>query len=285
MKNITSLGLVCGALLLSVASVACGGSVENAAYASPDNAGTQAVTKAPIATSGHGPMKAMSEALGQVALSTSQRTEIEQLFKDADARHVKAKADSVAPRKAMLLALASQVESGNVNRAALKPQIDASEAAWASVRTADRAAVERLHAILDPSQRAALVDAIQAKHAGGGKEGNPHGHHGHESMAKWGAELQLTPAQQEKIREDLKADHAKNGENREARKQMAKNFETFKQDKFEMSAAPTNAGRDPSGKMIHLAEIATPTLTPAQRTIAAAKLRERASHVGEAKSE
>ncbi len=284
MKKITSLGLVCGALLLSVASVACGGSVENAAYASPDNTSSQAVTKAPIATSGHGPMKAMSEALGQIALSTSQRTEIEQLFKDADARHVKAKADSVAPRKAMLLALAGQVETGNVNRAALQPQIAASEAAWASVRTADRAAVERLHAILDASQRTALVDAIQAKHEGHGKDGREH-HHGRD-LAKWGAELQLTPAQQEKIRDDLKADHAKNGENREARKQqMAKNFETFKQDKFEMSAAPANAGRDPSAKMIHLAEIATPTLTPAQRTIAATKLRERASHVGEAKSE
>ncbi len=259
MKKITSLHSICGALLMSIASMACGGGVESAAYASTDNAG-QAVAKAAITTRGHGPMRAVGEALGEVSLTASQRTEIEQLFKDADARHAKAKADSITPRKTMLLTLATEVESGNVDRAAMKPQIDAMEAPWASARTADRTALERINTILGPAQRAALVGATQGKHphgVGHDKEGKEYGHHNHDGrMAKWGAELQLTPAQQQKIREDLRADHTGDG-------------------------APARVGRDHAGRMIHLAEVATPILTPAQRALAAAKLRDRADHVGD----
>ncbi|MDB4996296.1 MAG: hypothetical protein JWM74_3728, partial [Myxococcaceae bacterium] len=164
------------------------------------------------------------------------------------------------------------------------------------------AALDRLHAILTPLQRGALVDALEDEHAGGGahrgrgpgnarneRDGNARGkaqHHAHDRAARWADELALTDAQKDQIKDAMRADRGKGkqGEHgaREARQHLGHTMQAFREDRFVAAEAAgtganqTKAAHEPSERTIHFMEIAVPVLTPAQRTLAAQKLRERA---------
>ncbi len=278
--------------------VACGGT---SAAESPAATAQSASSKAPVAAGTHGPVKMMGDALGEVPLRPEQRTEIEKLAADSEARH----ASSKTAHQNLTMAIAAQVEKGSIDRAALKPQIDAATAAWESSRPADRAGLERLHAILDPQQRGLFVDALEAKmhsHMGHGDKapadkaagdkaaGEEHAeHHAHGGpMEEWTADLKLTEDQQTKIRTALmtafSAEHAEHhGEHGEhhGMDHGKKMFEAFRGEKFSLDeVAPTADVRakagDMSDKFLKAAEAVLPILTPEQRTIAATKLRARA---------
>jgi len=60
-------------------------------------------------------------------------------------------------------ALADQIEKGAIDDAALQAKVDAGIAVYKPISAEDRKAVERVHALLDASQRTALVDALEAK--------------------------------------------------------------------------------------------------------------------------
>jgi Spy/CpxP family protein refolding chaperone len=154
------------------------------------------------------------------------------------------------------------------------------------VRDDDRAALERMHTILDASQRAKFVDALQARFEA--NKGEHKGHHG--EMKQWAEDLKLTDAQRSQIKDAMRAQwksaHA-GGEQGEghpvtemkAHKQNAqKVLEAFKGDRFVMDEVSpkkdTHAmATKMSGHMIQMAETVMPILTPEQRTIAAQKLR------------
>src|SRR6185503_2585526 len=101
-----------------------------------------------------------------------------------------------AARRDLVDALATQIENGHVDRAALQPKIDAQIAASEAARGGDRAAIERLHAILDAEQRSQLVDAIESRF-----RERMHGQPGREHMREWASALQLTDDQRTKIRD------------------------------------------------------------------------------------
>lgn len=134
---------------------------------------------APVAVNAHGPVKMVGEALSQVPLRPEQRTEIEKMASDAEVRHE-------AARKAqteLMTAVADQVQAGAIDRTTLQPKIDAMVSAVEQVRPQDRAAFQRLHDLLDGTQREAFVAAMKDKmHADHGKWG----HHDH--AAKGNAE-------------------------------------------------------------------------------------------------
>jgi Spy/CpxP family protein refolding chaperone len=274
----------------AASAIGCGSRGEGKPAQTVEAAGT----KAPIATEDRGPLHAIAQAFGKVAITPGQRTEIEKLFKDAEARHALAKTGSEAARKELLVALAAQVEQGKVDRAALAPKIDAASGPWTAARAADLGALDRVHAILTPLQRGALVDALEDEHAGGGEHrGRGHGegrgkaqHHAHDRAARWADELALTDAQKDQIKDAVRADRGKGklGEHgqREPRQHLGRTMEAFRQDRFVASeAAGTGADKaktahEPSERTIHFMELAVPLLTPPQRTVAAQKLRERA---------
>src|SRR5262245_41293683 len=136
--------------LLVGAVTGCGGTVDEPA--TPADA-----TRAPVAMKANARLRRLGEALGEVPLAPAQRAEIEKLAAAADARH-----QTVATaRQALATAVAAQVEAGKIDRAALEPHVAAWADAWSKARTADAAAVERLHAVLNPSQRDDLVDALK----------------------------------------------------------------------------------------------------------------------------
>jgi len=263
---------------LALAGAACGGSVSS----EPVTQGT-AATRAPVAVQAHAPqVRMIGDALAEVPLRPDQRTAIEQLAADAEARHVQAQAS----HKDFMLALAAQVETGTIDKAALQPKIDAMTAAWTANRPADRAAFEKLHALLDPEQRGELVDALEAKAAS--REGGHKGAHaGRGRMKEWATALSLTDDQKAQIKTALQAQHqAAKGEHTHERADGEhqghgkKVLEAFRADTFSMDAvAPqANAPKIVNPMAEHTMNMLTtvlPILTPAQRTLAAQKIRDK----------
>jgi Spy/CpxP family protein refolding chaperone len=252
----------------------CGGSASSEPPATAENA----VTRAPVAQSAHGPVKLIGDAFGDVALTASQRTTIEQMATDAEARH----ADARAARKDLMLAIAAQVETGTIDRTALQPKIDAVAAAMQKAQPADRAALEQLHAMLNADQRSAFVDALESRIKGKMSEARDH-----HPMKQWAEDLQLSDAQRDQIKSAFEArkQAAKaNGEHMEMkgeREHGKKVLEAFKGDRFVMDeVAPAVDAQTKAAKMsdhvLRMAETVLPILTPQQRTIAASKLREKA---------
>lgn len=277
------------ALVLSAA--ACGGTTSTGEQPA---AQTAQATRAPVAPNAQGHMKLVAAALSDVPLRPDQRADIEKMAADADARH----AEAADARKQVMLALADQVQAGQVDRAALQPKIDAMAAALEKSRPADRAAIEHLHAILTPDQRVAFVDALQAKMHDRMAAAHE-GHHGG-GMGEMAKDLNLTDEQKQKIHEAMRArfhgeghDGDRDGDHHGPPPEMREHMdhgrnmlEAFKQDHFSMDeVAPQRDVHQDATKMsdhiLGMVEIVLPILTPEQRTIAAQKLREHAQKMAD----
>ena len=137
-----------------------------------------------------------ADALSTIPLRDDQRAQIEQLASNAEARHAK----TGAVHAQNVQALAAQIETGTIDRAALQPKIDAAADAANASRPADQAALVKLHDLLTPDQRAQFADAMESR--GKAKHGAEHGHHA--MMEKWAADLQLTDDQKAQIAAALK---------------------------------------------------------------------------------
>jgi len=264
---------VCVALA-AVGGLDCGGSAASEQVSSA----SAAATRAPVAQNAHGPVKLVGDALGEVPLNAAQRAEIEQLAADAEGRHAAAR----TARRDMMMTLAAHVEAGSIDRDALKPQLDALVAAANASQPADRAALERLHAILAPDQRTAFVDALEARvyqRMGDFRAKHP--------WRNWADELGLSEQQRTQIKAAIqahfqaaKADAHEHGSPWEARKRGAKVLNAFKQDHFVLDevAPAREIGQQAMQASEHFLA-ALPVLTPEQRAIAAQKLRAQATQV------
>jgi Spy/CpxP family protein refolding chaperone len=270
--------------ILSALSLATGG----LALAAPDAATGAAETHEGHHGRGHhagGDL--VHAALRLPSLRGDQRAQIQQLIEQEKAAHVGIR----AARADLMLAVAQGVEAGRVDDAALKPKVDAVAQAAAAGEPMERAALEKLHGILDAAQRVELVNAIEAHRqaaarggepAGNGDRAERRGHGGGAGPLARG--LDLSPQQKDQIRANMKAGHdasAATGGGRQAheaaRAQHAKVLEAFKGDRFVMNeVAPlvpeAGRARGPQ-KMIDAVKASLPVLTPQQRATAAAKLR------------
>ena len=297
MKLAASLSLSFVLAASAATLAACGGTVEQ------PQSSASAVSKAPVGATTHGFVKVVGEALGEVPLRAEQRTELERLATEVDARH----AAMAEGRKELALAIADQVERGTIDRAALQPKIDRVVADVEKARPDDRAAVARVHALLDADQRDAFVDALEARLG----EMRRSRSKGFAEMKQLADDLKLTDEQRAQIREAFKGgQHARFGREHagdQAREHRAKHkrpghgrghapghamkgrfghghgrLEAFRADKLDLDRlAPTvdlkgaaTAGTD---RMIGFAEKVLPVLTPEQRKIAADRLRARAA--------
>lgn len=279
MKSLRSLAfaVALGAGVLSLG--ACSGTVEQPPQTSA------AVTKAPIGVNTHGLVKVMGEALGEVPLRADQRAELEKLAQDAEQRHLA----TAAGRKELALAIADQVEKGSIDRAALQPKIDRVVADFEKVRPEDKAAIARVHQILDPEQRNAFVDALESSFKGKRRE---HMKAGFGKMKAFADELKLTEEQRAKIFETLKesrkqhaAEHPKGKLEGKHHKSFAFRgkhngkhaLESFRNDTFDadkvLPAPPKEKIAAGQTRMLDMAEKILPILTPEQRKIAADKIR------------
>jgi Spy/CpxP family protein refolding chaperone len=261
-------GSVAGALALT----ACGSAPEGEAAA----AAQAGVTQDPPEVA-H--MSFVREALSKVTLRPDQQVVVDQLGKEADARHQTIKTARVTLRNA----IADQVQAGKIDRAALKPQMDALLAAIEQSRPADRAAMVKLHDVLDKNQRNQFVDAIESQF-----QDRMHGAHpGMGHARQWATDLNLSDQQRDQIRGAL---HSKfEGQKdqmrlqfQQTREQGRQLLESFRQDQFAPDPNVQIFGRDKiaggMNKMLDFAEAAVPLLTPEQRVTAAQKLRNSDGH-------
>jgi len=144
--------LVCGTALPAFAGGGEGGGAAHAEHKNHNNGH-------------HKGASLLREAASLPSLSASQRADIQKL----EAEQAAQRAPVHAARGAVLQKLATQVEAGKIDRAALAPELQAQTQAKVAERSYERTTVERLHALLTPAQRAELVAKIEA--AGGGGNG------------------------------------------------------------------------------------------------------------------
>ena len=263
------------AITLVAPALGCGGTVSTeAAAASPE----MATTRGPVAQSAHGHLRLAGDALGDVPLTASQRGAIEKLATDSEARH----ADARAARQELVLAVAAQIQAGQIDRAALQPKIAALVAGIQKAQPADRAAFEQLHGLLTADQRVAFVDALEARiveRVGQVRDKHP--------LKQWAVDLGLTEEQKAQIKDAMRQrwEAAAEGGHAapwaEAKERGAKVMGAFKQERFVMDeVAPAidvaAKAQKMSEHMLGVAEAALPVLTPGQRAIAAQKLRDKA---------
>jgi Spy/CpxP family protein refolding chaperone len=267
-------------LLLAMTLAACGGSTTStegtnapSVATAQGSAQTGAVRTAPVAPQVTGHARAVADALSQVPLRDDQRAEIEKMAADSELRHqtVSAAHGQVAT------ALAGQIESGTIDRAALQPTIDAAVAAASASRPLDRAAMARLHALLTPEQRGQFVDAMEAGH------GNHDGHAiaSHKAhMEEWANDLKLTDDQRAQIAAILKGQHSSHhGEDFKTMHAAGKGFmESFRGETLAPPMAPADAdlharANEHTDRIVAVITQVLPLLTQEQRTLAAAKIR------------
>jgi hypothetical protein len=271
-------------MVLGIAGASALGCGSAASESATTATAESAATKAPVAQQARGPVRFLGDALGEVPLRAEQRVEIEKLASDAEARHEAA----LASKRDVIELVATQIERGTIDRDAFAPAIDAAAASIDKVRPLDRAAFERLHEILDHDQRVALVDAIEVKLRQ--KKAQPRPGRGH--LEEWVTDLKLAPVQMEMIRvtvmkeiaEPHEGDPAPSGHPswREGRARGQRVLAAFKEDRFVLDeVAPATDARvmakEISTRILNVAEVVLPVLTPEQRTIAAAKIRARAA--------
>jgi Spy/CpxP family protein refolding chaperone len=257
---------------------ACSGSSDPERTTAPDTAVEQTSTPSAEKTAAlPGKLGLLTQALAKVNLRAEQKAEIDKLVSEAAVRH---QAVSKA-RNALKNAVATQLESGSFNRAGLSSEVAALESAVTQTAPADRAALVRLHGILDSAQRNQLVDAFQelrrsAKaERGFGKRGG----HGMFKAREWARDLSLTDEQvgtiRSAMRDKFQADHAGKARDGWRRGGHKKLIEAFRSDNFTLDENAFSGARHAKGasRMLDMLEVAVPTLTPDQKKRAAEKLR------------
>jgi hypothetical protein len=273
-------------LALTSGAVACSGSAANV----PSQTAQAAATKAPLVVQVSGPLRGIADSFAEVPLRPDQRLSIEAELKAAEDRHAKIKPLA----KDAILLLAEQIEKGTIDETALQPKVDAAVAALEPIRNEDRAAIQRVHDLLDASQRSALVDTLDAKHKERFGKHMMGGHGGFKQIAE---DLNLSTDQKSKLFEAFRNEAAQQGgeehgwkQNREnwgeLKEQREKAMESFKSDQFQVDQAMpkmdlAKGSKQMLEKGVRFAKVALPILTPEQRATAAKILRERADNFGE----
>jgi Spy/CpxP family protein refolding chaperone len=193
--------------------------------------------------------------------------------------------------KALLNTLADGVAAGTIDTAKVDAEVAQMAAVAGQVHGATAEAVNQLHAVLRPEQRAALVDKVEAqwmlwKNANG-DEATEHEHEEGGRIAHVQKELGLSQDQVDKIKAGYTAQMASvqgKFDPAEADAHMKAFGSAFVAEQFDAkslgTADATNAHLATWGatRMVRFYETVTPTLTPEQRTKLADIVRQHANH-------
>lgn len=235
----------------------------------------------------------VGRALQLDSLSHAQRAAIEQLAQDQRAARTPVRQADAR----LLTTLAQQVESGAIDRQALAPGVQARQTAALAARAEERDVIQKLHDLLTPAQRSALVDSVESLAQGPSAQGPGDGGGARrDRLDRVAARLGLTPSQRQQIASNLKAERAEHGQHgqhggethpseadRVARRERRKAWlESFRDDEFRVSSGVGDGGQPAMDRRMaraqDLLQAAVPVLTPAQRAQVASRLRARAAH-------
>lgn len=230
----------------------------------------------------------ISMSLDTLGVAAERKAEVEKVQKELDER--------MAPlhdaQKALLSRLADGVAAGTVDAAKADADLAAVAKASGTVRTASAELINKLHGILIPVERAALVDKVEAHWAVWREanesakpdtlpKGDPKAEHENGRLERLTKELALTPDQVDKIKTGIKAAtgpiEPKLATDIDAR--MTAFTTSFASDKFDAKTLSAWEPEDPhlatagATRLVHLCEAAAPVLTPEQRTKFADQIR------------
>lgn len=222
----------------------------------------------------HGAVQLIGEALSDVCLEPQQREQLANLGTQVES----GLAGMEAARNGMMLALADQMEAGKIDRCALQPQIDALVSAREAASPTFRHGLGQLHQILTPEQRTEFVDALTARIKT------------REDMSirgQWLDEFAKDVGLSDEQKTEIRALMEKGAPGVKADIEKGKAvLEAFRGDSFDLekllpsSEIPTKAAAR-AEKMVDMAEAIASILTPEQRRLAGAKIREKIAPTAE----
>ena len=285
------MGIVAVVLLGAGATVGCGGS---SASKPPPATAASATEADDDATAGlmehhrhhhHGGVTLfIAMSLDTLGVSPEQQAAVEKLRTDLHARMEPAR----AAEQGLVVTLADGVAAGSIDAVKVDAALAQLTAATAAVHDASADALNQLHDLLTPPQRAALVDKVQAhwsiwQKANAEETGaaKPEGR-----LATLATDLGLTADQVDKIRAAM-AEGMKSVprlDPQEVEKHLGAFGDAFRSEKFDARTLTTASGASAhlvgwgGAHMAHFIEAVSPVLTPDQRARLGQRLHEHASH-------
>ena len=224
-------------------------------------------------------------SLDTLGVSPEQRTAVEKIRSDLHARMEPAR----AAEQELVTMLADGLAAGNLDAASADAAVAQVAAAAAKVHDASADALNELHAVLTPPERAALVDKVEAHWAvwqTANSEETDARNPARGKLAMLATDLGLTPDQVDRIRARL-------GEGmktvprldlQEISTHLRAFGDAFRRDKFDARMLTTANGANAhlaswgAAHLAHFIEAVSPVLTPDQRARFAQRLREHAAH-------
>jgi Spy/CpxP family protein refolding chaperone len=287
-----SVGIVATALFAAGTTGGCGGSSANTPP--PATASTESVSDAEDANADlmehhryhhHGGVTLLiAMSLDTLGVSPEQRAAVERIRADLHARMEPAR----AAEQALVATLAEGLAAAKFDTAKVDAAVGQLTVAGAAVHEASADALNELHAVLTPPERAALVDKVEAHwavwHKANADETGAATEGGH--LATLATDLDLTPDQVDRIRAGLSEGMktVPRLDPQEIATELRAFGDGFQSEKFDARALTTagvaNAALIGWGAahMAHFVEVVSPVLTPDQRAKLAQRLHEHASH-------
>jgi Spy/CpxP family protein refolding chaperone len=187
----------------------------------------------------------------------------------------------------LLITLADGIAQGAIDTSRVAGITDSLEPAVAAEKDCSASALDQLHAVLSPSERAALVDKVRANfevwremnhQERAAADGRPR------RLSRLARELSLTSDQVDQIQASLPlamSTHDGTFDKSRAEQRLTQFSTAFLGDGFEARSIPsyanTELGTYGAKRMVLFYESVTPVLTPPQRQQLAEQLREQAS--------
>jgi Spy/CpxP family protein refolding chaperone len=287
-KSIRTIPIVATLLFGAATSVGCG----HAQDRPPATAESAATTNATAALVEHhryhhhgGVTLFIAMSLDTLGVPPPRRAAVEKIRADLHARMEPAR---IAEGN-LSAALADDLADGTFDRARVDDAVTQVSVAAAAAHDATTDALNALHALLTPPERAALVDKVEShwtvwQQANSDETGTTHGEQGR--LADLAADLDLTTTQIGTIRATLLegATSARPLDRQEVASHLHAFGESFRSETFDARKLATGSSADAhvagwgAARLARFVEGVSPVLTPEQRAAFAQQLREHARH-------
>ena len=282
------MGIIVTVLIGTWGTVGCGGSSAN----TPPPATAAKVTEDDDVAAGlfehhhyhhHGGVTLLiAMSLDTLGISPEHKAAVEKIRIDLHARMEPAR----SAEQKLVSTLAEGLAAGNIDAASVDAAVAQVASAATAVHDASAEAVNELHALLTPPERAALVDKVEAHWAVWQKANSQKADPEHGHLAALAKELGLTQDQVDKVRasldEGLKA--VPQLDPQEIATHLRAFGDAFRSEKFDEKVLTTASGANShlagwgAARLAHFVEALSPVLTPDQRGKFAQRLREHAAY-------
>ncbi|HEX3775143.1 MAG TPA: hypothetical protein VHV51_11805 [Polyangiaceae bacterium] len=224
-------------------------------------------------------------SLDTLGLPQNERAAVEKIRQDLHT-HMQ---PALAADQSLVATLADGLDAGNIDTSKVDSEVSQLATAAAAAHDASSDALNELHNVLTPPERAALVDKVEAhwavwQRANAEASATEHAEKGH--LATLTANLGLTPEQTNRIRQTMSESMkgVPRVDAQEATTELHAFGDAFESDKFDAKSlsgtSKLNAHLASWGAahLAHFIEAASPVLSAEQRATLAQHLREHAGH-------